>query len=1386
MTDDREPKAQKPVRRWIVRGAVAVVALVVVLLVGGRLLIATPPGHRIVEAIASDLPIGPPGRLSIEGVEGDPLGRVRAARLTIADADGPWLIAEDVTLDWRPLALRRRLARIESVRAERVTVLRRPAMERREDSEGSGGGSGGGWSVDVDAAALPQISLAEGVAGPAAAYAAEGAGRYSGAAEPFALDLALTRTDVEGDRLTVSAGRDAGEAVTLEAELVALAGGPLAEALGAPSQTLRARADLGGSLEAGEGGLEATLDGAPFASADGSWGSGGGAAEATIRFGAFPALADWAARLGDRATAQLTLGAVEGAARPMTLALETGTVALSAEGPINIRERTVPDGLAVNASLARPADLAPEALRQDLSAGPLEVTGRVTLTGGLRFAGVVEGEALAWNDWSAGAATAAVDVIREDGAVALAASLETAQFGAPGNVAAFVGASPRLEAVLRYSSAGRSIEVANAQLEGEAGVASGQGSLALDGLIGEGRIEIDLAENADAPVRAGRLIVQGASSRIEPDAPSRIELHLDGENLDYASQMLARLAGTAPTADFEGTLSGDAVTIDRAVLALAGLNAEARGRGSSADGWDLDVDAVLSDVPAPGPVSADGAVAIAGRLEGAFASPTVRLDARADALSAGPVALAGPRLRVELADLANEATGRATFDAAAEAGPIELTAAIGRREGALFIEDLVGVYADLRLTGEATTAGAGPQGAFSLSGQDNNLAAALDFDLGGGRSQINAAVRARDLRSGAAGRIDALNFEASGSLDEIAFSAGITGRAAAPIALELDGRFARTDAGVEVAVTPRGTAGEKIFSAPESWVFASGAGETSFQARLDVEDSQSTLLLTRAAGTTRLVADVEGLPIDLISLARPYLPLVGTLDADMDLAGEDWLAGDIQISVAGAGSADFPEVGRLDATLTASLAGEAAETRLSIDDGDTFTAYGEGDAPLRIAAWPPRPVIDREGPLALAGEAEGEIAALWALAGVPTMALSGAVDLFGSATGTINAPTLEGGGSITEGRIEEARIGLKLVNLDASARFDGRQLVVDSLSADDEAGGNVIGRGVATFGDEPGAEILAELSLDQLRAVRLPGNEVVVSGEMRFDRDQDDATLAGELVIDRADVSPPGRGNGGVTRPPVLEVIEINRPENLEPVERPRRQQIDLDVGLQADRRVFLRTQGLDSEWAFDATVRGTTTDPALSGVATLVRGEFDIAGERFEFDEAQITFDDNLADTAIDLTARREAQALTVIARITGTVSDPSISFESEPSYPEDEILSRMLFERSTTDLSALEAAQLASALSQLAGGGGFDLLGPLREGLGIDRLSLGSGEEGGALLTGGRYLSDDVYLEVGSTPTGLAEAAIEWEIRPRLEFVTRFGAGRDSTVSLRWRYDY
>jgi translocation and assembly module TamB len=230
-----------------------------------------------------------------------------------------------------------------------------------------------------------------------------------------------------------------------------------------------------------------------------------------------------------------------------------------------------------------------------------------------------------------------------------------------------------------------------------------------------------------------------------------------------------------------------------------------------------------------------------------------------------------------------------------------------------------------------------------------------------------------------------------------------------------------------------------------------------------------------------------------------------------------------------------------------------------------------------------------------------------------------------------------------------------------------------------------------------------------------------------------------------------------------------------------------LDVTLKAPRRVFLRGRGLDVELSLDAHVTGTTARPSLIGTAHVVRGDYDFAGKRFEFDTQSVVYLSTRAEQVrLDLIATRDDPSLTASVRIRGTAAKPEITLTSTPSLPNDEVLSQVLFGRSASQLSPLEAAQLASALSSLAGGGGFDVIGNLRTFAGLDRLALGGGDASGVTVSGGKYLTDTVYLEITGGGREGPSAQVEWRVRRSLAIISQISGQGDSRLAIRWRRDY
>ena len=219
---------------------------------------------------------------------------------------------------------------------------------------------------------------------------------------------------------------------------------------------------------------------------------------------------------------------------------------------------------------------------------------------------------------------------------------------------------------------------------------------------------------------------------------------------------------------------------------------------------------------------------------------------------------------------------------------------------------------------------------------------------------------------------------------------------------------------------------------------------------------------------------------------------------------------------------------------------------------------------------------------------------------------------------------------------------------------------------------------------------------------------------------------------------------------------------------------------------MFVKGRGLDVELSLDAHVGGTSFSPSLDGVARMVRGEYDFAGKRFEFDDnGVVTLSTQLDRIRLNLSARREDASLTAIVRVQGTAAKPEITLTSTPELPSDEVLSQVLFGASAAQLSPIEAAQLASALAALAGGGGFDVIGNLRSFARLDRLAFAEGAAG-VTVAGGKYVTDDVYLEIIGGGREGPEAQVEWRIRRTLSLVSRIGGQGDAKLSVRWRKDY
>ena len=141
---------------------------------------------------------------------------------------------------------------------------------------------------------------------------------------------------------------------------------------------------------------------------------------------------------------------------------------------------------------------------------------------------------------------------------------------------------------------------------------------------------------------------------------------------------------------------------------------------------------------------------------------------------------------------------------------------------------------------------------------------------------------------------------------------------------------------------------------------------------------------------------------------------------------------------------------------------------------------------------------------------------------------------------------------------------------------------------------------------------------------------------------------------------------------------------------------------------------GINSHWTTNLQVGGLADAPRFTGRAELVRGDYDFAGRNFRLDRGTIRFrGESPLDPQLDIRASAQVQGLDANVLVQGTGLKPEITFASTPPLPQDELLSRILFGTSITNLSAPEALQLASAVAALqSGSGSLDPINALAKG--------------------------------------------------------------------------
>ncbi|WP_419807257.1 translocation/assembly module TamB domain-containing protein [Sphingomonas sp.] len=537
------------------------------------------------------------------------------------------------------------------------------------------------------------------------------------------------------------------------------------------------------------------------------------------------------------------------------------------------------------------------------------------------------------------------------------------------------------------------------------------------------------------------------------------------------------------------------------------------------------------------------------------------------------------------------------------------------------------------------------------------------------------------------------------------------------------------------------------------------------------------------AGLTRM-------PLAILDIGYPGLGLGGTASGTLAYAtGSGAPTGRLDMTIRGLSRSGLVLTSQaVDLGIAGVLTPDRLGLRAVVAAGGK--AIGRAQALLTPLAGGDLVARVRQAPLVAQLRYAGPADTLWRLTGVELFDLSGPVAIGADVGGTLARPSIRGAVRATGARIESATTGTVLTDVQATGRFGGSKLQIDRFTAQAGRGGGVTGAGQFDFAPTGGVGIGIDLRVQAKNAVMINRDDIgaTVTGPLTFTSNGVGGIIGGDISLDRSRYRL-GQATAA-SAVPRLSIREINLPDGGEEDDVPTAPW-RLALRARAPGGLIVSGLGLSSEWSADLQIGGEPQNPSITGRATLVRGDYEFAGREFQLERGIIRFGGEVpANPALDIQANADSNGLSAAIRVTGTGLKPEIAFTSVPALPEDELLSRLLFGTSITNLSAPEALQLAAAVAALQNGGnGLNPINAVRRAAGLDRLRVlpADPQTGqGTSIAAGKYVTRRLYAEIVTDGQGYSATQVEFQVTRWLSLLSSISTLGRQSANVRVSRDY
>lgn len=384
--------------------------------------------------------------------------------------------------------------------------------------------------------------------------------------------------------------------------------------------------------------------------------------------------------------------------------------------------------------------------------------------------------------------------------------------------------------------------------------------------------------------------------------------------------------------------------------------------------------------------------------------------------------------------------------------------------------------------------------------------------------------------------------------------------------------------------------------------------------------------------------------------------------------------------------------------------------------------------------------------------------------------VSGHLVASASIAGTVGEPRLGGQISISNGTADLYQPNMRLRQAALTARLEDHGLIFDGTARVGRGTLHASGR-MSWRGELPYGQL--HLEGTDLRVVDTPEAQIDASPDLHFNVAAHRIDVTGSVFVPQGSIHP--KNLAGAVRTSSDQTI-VGR-ESSSPA---RRFQVMSTIALGLGNDVNIDTMGLTGRLTGRITVRsGYGTGTRATGDLYVKKGQYTAYARKLDIQYGHLFFRGGLLDNpGIEIRAVKDYPQVTAGINVSGTLKQPLVSFFSNPSLSQSQIMS-LLFSGGGGALQTLSTgtaqSQQNTAAGELLAQGGALLAQQLGSRIGLPAFSLQTDLNDVTSLVLGKYLSPRLYVSYGVGLTQqLNEIRLRYSITKRLTIRIVAGQGK------------